>query len=186
MARNRYRPAFSRYDEAVVLNDAHNTINAFRSAAAGPSTTHPLCFTDKTVAHSFPTNFKPTKCDKYEGTTDLALWISDYILVVQVANDDDYHPVKYMPLMLKGSARAWLRILPPRSIQSWEDLQVEFMANFRGTYIRPADASDLVSIAAFKHGSKDEFLSRYFGHFKLKTMPELIRVHGDDDQILLW
>lgn len=73
---------------------------------------YPPCFSDKIIVRPFLSNFKITNGDKYDGDTDPAIWISDCIFAIQVANGDDYHVVKHLPLMLKGLARAWLPTLP--------------------------------------------------------------------------
>lgn len=54
-----------------------------------------------------------------------------------------WHTIKHLPLMLKVPARAWLNTLAPKSISYWGNLQAEFITNFKGTYVRHADRSDL-------------------------------------------
>ena len=63
-----------------------------------------------------------------------------------MAQGDDLHAIKYLPLKLKGPARHWLKSLPESSIGSWEELEDAFRANFQGTYVRPPDADDLSHI----------------------------------------
>lgn len=90
----------------------------------------PPCFFYRVVTHPCPPNFKIMNCEKYDGTTNPVIWIGDYILAVQVVNGNNFHTVKHLPLMLKGSAQHWSHTLKPGSIDSWADLQAEFMANF--------------------------------------------------------
>ena len=59
---------------------------------------------------------------------------------------DNLHAIKYLPLKLKGPARHWLRSIPENSIESWEELEDAFRANFQGTYVRPPDTDDLSHI----------------------------------------
>ena len=107
---------------------------------------HPLCFTDEVMEHEFPEGFKPVNIESYDGTTDPAVWIEDFLLHIHMARGDDLHAIKYLPLKLKGPARHWLNSLPENSIGSWEDLEDAFLVNFQGTYVRPPDADDLSHI----------------------------------------
>lgn len=51
--------------------------------------------------------------------------------------------LRNLPLMLEGSARAWLNSLPEDSIYDWKDLEETFIKNFQGMYKRPGIAQDL-------------------------------------------
>ena len=96
--------------------------------------------------HQIPEGFKPVNIESYDGTTDPAVWIEDYLLHIHMARGDDLHAIKYLTLKLKGPARHWLNSLPAGSIGCWEDLQATFLDNFQGTYVRPPDADDLSHI----------------------------------------
>ena len=87
--------------------------------------------------HQIPEGFKPVNIESYDGTTDPAFWIEDYLLHIHMARGDDLHAIKYLPLKLKGPARHWLNSLPTGSISCWEDLEAAFIDNFQGTYVRP-------------------------------------------------
>ena len=41
---------------------------------------HPLCFIDEVLDHEFPAGFKPVNIEAYDGTTDPAVWIEDFLL----------------------------------------------------------------------------------------------------------
>ena len=107
---------------------------------------HLLCFTDEVLDHKFPQGFKPVNIDAYDRTTNLGVWIEDFILHIHMARGDDLHAIKYIPLKLKGPARHWLKSLPENSIVSWEELEDAFRANFQGTYVRFPHADDLSHI----------------------------------------
>ena len=79
--------------------ELHNHIARHRGAA------HPLCFADEVMDHEFPDGFKPVNIESYDGTTDPAVWIEDFLLHIHMARDDDLHAIKYLPLKLKGPAR---------------------------------------------------------------------------------
>ena len=98
------------------------------------------------MQHQFPEGFKCVNIEAYDGMTDPAVWIEDFLLHIHMARGDDLHAIKYLPLKLKGPARHWLNSLPENSIGSWEDLEDTFLYNFRGTHVRPPNADDLSHI----------------------------------------
>ena len=69
--------------------------------------------------------------ESYDGTTDLAVWIEDFLLHIHMTRGDDLHTIKYLPLKLKGPARHWLNSLPANSIGSWEILEMHSMTTPR-------------------------------------------------------
>ena len=81
--------------------------------------------------HEFPEGFKPVNIESYDGTTDPAVWIEDFLLHIHMAHGDDLRAIKYLPLKLKGPARHCLNSLPPNSIGSWENLGDAFFDNFQ-------------------------------------------------------
>ena len=101
-----------------------------RDIAQYRGTAHPLCFIDEVMDHQIPEGFKPVNIESYDGTTDPAVWIEDYLLHIHMARGDDLHAIKYLPLKLKGPARHWLNSLPAESKSCWEDLESAFLDNF--------------------------------------------------------
>ena len=73
-----------------------------RDIARHRGAAHPLCFTDEVMDHEFPEGFKPVNIESYDGTTDPAVWIEDFLLHIHMARGDDLHAIKYLPLKLKG------------------------------------------------------------------------------------
>ena len=111
--------------------------------------------------HQIPEGFKPVNIESYDGTTDPAVWIEDYLLHIHMARGDDFHAIKYLPLKLKGPARHWLNSLPTGSISCWEDLEAAFLDNFQGTYVRPPDADDLSHVIQQPEESARQFWTRF-------------------------
>ncbi len=62
-----------------------------RDIARHRGAAHPLCFTDEVMEHEFPDGFKPINIESYDGTTDPAVWIEDYLLHIHMARGDDLH-----------------------------------------------------------------------------------------------
>src|ERR1043165_2031945 len=88
---------------------------------------------------------------------------------VRIAGGSRRLAVRYVPLMLQGSARTWLNSLPRDSVNCWEDFQSAFVHNFTGTYDRP----NLPRQFALCVQGKDETLRDYLSRWnKLKNSCE--------------
>ena len=63
-----------------------------------------------------PPNFRlATGVSKFTGEFKPETWLEDYRVAVQIGGGNDEVAMKHLPLMLEGSARAWLTQLPPSS-----------------------------------------------------------------------
>lgn len=69
--------------------------------------------------------------------------------------------MKHLPLMLEGSARAWLTQLPPSSIYTWEDLSRVFVRTFEGTCKRPAGLTELQVCVQKTNETLREYIQRW-------------------------
>ena len=52
---------------------------------------------------------------------------------------------KYFTMMLDGTARTWLKVLPPNSINSWAELKAQFIQHFKGTCKQSMSIMDLTN-----------------------------------------
>ncbi|KAI5014694.1 hypothetical protein ZWY2020_056084 [Hordeum vulgare] len=92
----------------------------------------------------FPRGFTlPRDTPKYNGTAKPEDWLIDYTTAVGIARGNKSVAVRYVPLMLVGSARTWLNSLPADSVNSWVDFEETFVRNFTGTYKRPGRPREL-------------------------------------------
>ena len=64
-------------------------------------------------------------------------------MAVQIVGGNDEVAMKHLPLMLEGSAQAWLTQLTPGSIYSWEELARVFVRTFEGSCKRPVGLTEL-------------------------------------------
>ena len=78
---------------------------------------------------------------KGNGSAKLEDWLADYVTAVGIAGGNKRVAVRYVPLMLQGSARTWLNNLPDESVNSWLDFEEVFNRNFTDTYQRPGNAT---------------------------------------------
>nr|XP_020184642.1 uncharacterized protein LOC109770352 [Aegilops tauschii subsp. strangulata] len=69
--------------------------------------------------------------------------------------------MKHLPLMLEGSARAWLTQLPPGSIFCWDDLARVFVKTFEGSYKRPGGLAELQHCVQRQNKTLREFIQRW-------------------------
>ena len=68
-----------------------------------------------------PPNFRlATGVSKFTGESKPDTWLEDYRVPVRIGGGIDEVAMKHLPLMLEGSARAWLNQLAPISIYTWE------------------------------------------------------------------
>ncbi|KAI4999387.1 hypothetical protein ZWY2020_003976 [Hordeum vulgare] len=99
----------------------------------------PECFSKAIHSTEIPPNYRLAMgISKFTGESKTETWLDDYRVAVQIGGGDDQVSMKHLPLMLDGSARAWLNQLAPSSIYSWADLARVFIRTFEGTCKRPA------------------------------------------------
>jgi hypothetical protein len=69
--------------------------------------------------------------------------------------------MKHLPLMLEGSARAWLNQLPANCIYCWDDLARVFVKTFEGTYKRPGGLTELQHCVQKNNETLREYIQRW-------------------------
>ena len=69
--------------------------------------------------------------------------------------------MKHLPLMIEGSAWAWLNQLAPTNIYCWEDLAQVFIKTFKGTCKRPAGLTELQHCVQKPNETLRDFIQRW-------------------------
>ena len=69
--------------------------------------------------------------------------------------------IRYVPLMLQGSARTWLNSLPANSINAWLDFEENFVRNFTGTYHRPGRPRQLALCVQGENELDGDYIMRW-------------------------
>ena len=83
----------------------------------------PKCFGPAIKAEKIPVGFKLSPNVKsYDGVAKPDTWLQDYFEAVDIAGGTNNTAVRYLPLMLTGTARAWIDGLPELSINNWLDM----------------------------------------------------------------
>jgi hypothetical protein len=117
-----------------------------------------LCFTRRVRKTRVHKGFKlPHDQEKYDGSQEPTLWLSDYLQAVQILRGTRAMAMQSLKLDLTGAARSWLSTLPNDSIGSWGELESQFTRNFRSTYKRPTSLEE-IKLCVQK---KDETLRSY-------------------------
>ena len=93
-----------------------------------------------------PKDFKgPRKVPNYIANLQPGAWIESYKMAMELLEVSDAAMAKYFTMMLDGTARTWLRGLPPNSISSWAELKARFIQNFKDTCKQPMSIVDLTN-----------------------------------------
>ena len=75
-----------------------------------------------------PKDFKgPRKVPNYMADLQPRAWIESYEMAMELLEVSDAAMAKYFTMMLDGTARTWLKGLPPNSIGSWAELKARFI-----------------------------------------------------------
>ncbi|KAI5008844.1 hypothetical protein ZWY2020_009892 [Hordeum vulgare] len=143
-------------DRSRAHRDGHN-----RDRPSGSKTivSGPEYFSRAIRSADIPPNFRlATGISKFTGESKPETWLDDYRVAIQIGGGDDQVAMKHLPLMLDGSARAWLNQLAPSSIYSWADLARVFIRTFEGTCKRPAG---LVELESCPKNEPRDFIQRW-------------------------
>jgi hypothetical protein len=83
-----------------------------------------LCFTRRVRKMRVPKGFKlPHDQQKYDGSQEPTLWLSDYLQAVQILGGTKATAIQSLQLHLTGAAWSRLNTLPNESIGSWGELE---------------------------------------------------------------
>ena len=93
-----------------------------------------------------PKDFKgPRKVPNYKADLQPGAWIESHEMAMELLEVSDAAMAKYFTMMLDGTARTWLKGLPPNSIGSWAELKERFVQNFKDTCKHPMSIVDLTN-----------------------------------------
>ena len=150
--------------EGVGENDARHRIDCLARSLVleEEDDVGPPCFGPHIRDEPFPKGFSlPRDTPKYNGSVKPEDWLIDYSTAVSIANGNRRVAVKYVPLMLQGTARTWLNSLKPLSINSWLDFTEAFIRNFTSTYKRAPKPRQLSLCVQGPAESTRDYLTRW-------------------------
>jgi hypothetical protein len=121
-----------------------------------------LYFTRRVHRTRVPKGFKlPHDQQKYDGSQEPTLWLSDYLQAVQILGETRATTIQSLQLHLTGAARSWLNTLPNNSIGSWGELESQFTRNFRSIYKRAASLEEIKSCVQRKDETLRSYIQRW-------------------------
>jgi hypothetical protein len=116
---------------------------------------------DHLRATSWPPKFRPHLPEKYDGTSNPSEFLQVYVAAITAAGGNTAVMATYFHVALSGPARTWLMNLAPRSIYSWEELCVRFVANFASAYQQHGVEADLHAVRQEPGETLRTFISRF-------------------------
>ncbi|RDY10124.1 hypothetical protein CR513_05398, partial [Mucuna pruriens] len=94
-----------------------------------------------------------------------------------ISGGDDRLSCKLFPGTLKGVAMQWMATLPPRTIQTFNDLADAFTSQFAANKKKQLEVADLFDIKQ----SREESLKSYLARFNTAT----VRVNDPDQKFFI-
>jgi hypothetical protein len=121
-----------------------------------------LCFTQRVRRTRVPKGFKlPHDQQKYDGSQEPTLWLSDYLQAVQILGGMRETAMQSLQLHLTGVARSWLSTLPNDSIGSWGELESQFTRIFCSTYKCPTSLEEIKSCVQRRDETLRSYIQRW-------------------------
>jgi hypothetical protein len=116
---------------------------------------------DQLRAVAWPSKFRPYLPEKYDGSSNPSEFLQVYIITITAAGRNDAIMASYFHVALTGPARTWLMNLTPGFIQSWEELCLQFTANFASAYQQHGVEADLHAVRQLLGETLQAFISRF-------------------------
>jgi hypothetical protein len=116
---------------------------------------------DHLRAASWPPKFRPHLPEKYDGTSNLSVFLQVYVTAITAAGGNTTVMAKYFHVALSGPTRTWLMNLAPGSIYTWEELCARFVANFASAYQQRGVEAHLHAVRQEPGETLRKFISRF-------------------------
>jgi len=136
-------------------------------------------FTDEIMTTRLPKGWKSPTLDRYDETSDPNEHINAYVAQLSIYMRDTHVYCKVFPASLRGMALSWFTQLPPKSIDSFEDLKTKFAAQFATSKPHNLTPIALANVRQEKGESLRTFMDR-FGQVALNIrglLPEVAMVY---------
>ena len=122
----------------------------------------PACFGHRIMREPPVLNFQLAPGTKsYDDSTKPKDWLTNYVTAVHIAGGNRRWAVRYIPQMLEGSARIWLKNLPENIIDCWLDFSDAIVSNFTSTYKRPNHPQQLSMCRQRDDETDRDYLTRW-------------------------
>jgi hypothetical protein len=116
---------------------------------------------DHLRAASWPSKFRLHLPEKYDGMSNPSEFLQVYVTTITAAGGNTAVMATYFHVALSGPARTWLMNLALGSIYSWEELCVQFVANFASAYQQHGVEAHLHAVRQEPGETLRTFISRF-------------------------
>jgi len=108
-----------------------------------------------------PKGWKSPTLDRYDGTSDPDEHINAYVAQLSIYTTDTHVYYKVFPASLRGMTLSWFTQLPPKSIDSFENLKTKFAAQFATNKPHNLTPIALANVRQEKGESLQTFMDRF-------------------------
>ncbi|RDX64085.1 hypothetical protein CR513_57398, partial [Mucuna pruriens] len=124
-----------------------------------------------------PPNFREIVVEPFDGSQDPQTHLQAFQAQMYISGGDDRLSCKLFPGTLRGVAMQWMATLPPRTIQTFNDLAEVFTSQFAASKKKQLEVADLFDV---KQG-REESLKSYLARFNTAT----VRVNDPDQKFFI-
>src|SRR6187401_3860377 len=157
-APDRNRPRSEAREEVRQSTPVHTATTGTGATASGFGI---QCLVPALRSVKLPKDFKgPRKVPNYTADLPPEAWVESYEMAMEMLDVDESACAKYFTMMLEGTARTWLKALPPNSIGSWGELRSQFIKNFKDTCKQPMSVIDLAACVQGEQESTSAWVRR--------------------------
>ncbi|RDX64827.1 Tf2-9, partial [Mucuna pruriens] len=171
MAEERHQEALRRVQEkAEKLQQELEAMKEARGREGQP-------FSQEIDETRVPPNFREIVVEPFDGSQDPHAHLQAFQAQMYISGGDDRLSCKLFPGTLKGVAMQWMATLPPRTIQTFNDLAGAFTAQFAANKKKQLEVADLFDIKQ----SREESLKSYLARFNMAT----VQVNDPDQKFFI-
>jgi hypothetical protein len=120
-----------------------------------------LPFSGRVKAYTMPNKFKMPPVEKYNGGEDPKVHLEAFREHLILHGTLDEIACRDFPLTLTGVAKDWFTRLPLKSVNSFKELGLLFLAQFLATWKRKKNVTCLLTLRQGKEESLKDFILRF-------------------------
>jgi hypothetical protein len=136
-----------------------------------------LPFTERVKKFPMPNKFKMPRIEKYDGSGDPQAHLKAFREHIILHGTPDEIACKAFPLTLRGVAKNWFTVLPPKSVGTFKELGRLFLTQFLATRKRKKSTTCLLTLCQGKKETLKDFMLRF--------NKEKLEVDSPDDKTML-
>ncbi|RDX58414.1 hypothetical protein CR513_62271, partial [Mucuna pruriens] len=126
---------------------------------------------------AIPPNFREVVVEPFDGSQDPHAHLQAFQTQMYISGGSDKFSCKLFLGTLRGVAMQWMAMLPPRSVQTFQDLASSFLSQFAANKVKRLEVVDLFDVRQ----AEGESLKRYLARFNNAT----VRVDDPDQKFFV-